>query len=203
MTFSGFHHVLIDATLGHIPHLSGSFGRGWFVQTVLIEDMSHCYDIFGLHHVSIGCHTRAYPSNFAFTIFRSDVQTSSSTYQAFRLRLHMDKTFRLHFLHIRRSDFAFIWIRCSDFIYITFASSSGQAFRLRLHMDQTFRLRFLHIRHSDFAFVRALPPGPLRRGVVPLTGYRGMSHALFFRLRESSNPRPQGHIEVGSTLTTN
>ena len=28
MTFSGFHHALIDATLGHIPYLSGSFGRG-------------------------------------------------------------------------------------------------------------------------------------------------------------------------------
>ena len=52
-------------------------------------------------------------------------------------------------------------------------------------------------------FVRAPPPGPLRRGVVPLTGYRGMSHALFFRLRKSSNPRPKGHIEMGSTLTTN
>ena len=52
-------------------------------------------------------------------------------------------------------------------------------------------------------FVRAPPPGPLRRGVVPLTGYRGMSHTLFFRLRESSNPRPKGHIEMGSTLTTN
>ena len=100
MTFSGFHHVLIDATLGHIPYLSGSFGRGWFVQTVLIENMSHCYDIFGLHHVSVGCHTRAYPSNFAFTIFRSDVQTSSSAYQAFRLRLHMDQMFRLHLHHI-------------------------------------------------------------------------------------------------------
>ena len=51
--------------------------------------------------------------------------------------------------------------------------------------------------------VRAPPPGPLRRGVVPLTVYRGMSHALFFCLRESSNPRPKGHIEMGSTLTTN
>ena len=30
-----------------------------------------------------------------------------------------------------------------------------------------------------------------------------MPHALFFRLRESSNPRPKGHIEMGSTLTTN
>ena len=28
---------------------------------ILIEDISHGYDIFGLHHVSIGCHTRAYP----------------------------------------------------------------------------------------------------------------------------------------------
>ena len=80
MTFLGFHHVLIDAILGHIPYLPRSFRGGRFVQTVLIEDMSHCYDIFGLHYVSIGCHTRAYPSNFAFTIFSSDLQTSSSTY---------------------------------------------------------------------------------------------------------------------------
>ena len=98
MTFSGFHHVLIDVTLRHIPYLSGSFGGGRFVQT---EDMSHCYDIFGLHHLSVGCHTRAYPSNFAFAISSSDVQTSSSTYQAFGLRLHMDKMFRLHLYHIR------------------------------------------------------------------------------------------------------
>ena len=73
MTFSGFHHVLIDATLGHIPYLLGSFRGGRFVQTVLIEDISHCYDIFGLYHVYVGCHTRAYPSNFAFTILASDV----------------------------------------------------------------------------------------------------------------------------------
>ena len=51
--------------------------------------------------------------------------------------------------------------------------------------------------------VRAPPPGPLQRGVVPLTSYRGMSLTLLFRLRESSNPRPKGHIEMGSTLTTN
>ena len=56
-----------------------------------------------------------------------------SSYQAFRLRL----------LHIRRSDFTFIWIRCSDFICITFASTA----------DQTFRLPLLHIRRSDFAFI--------------------------------------------------
>ena len=90
----------IDATLGHIPYLSGSFGGGRFVQIVLIKDMSHCYDIFGLHHVSVEWHTRAYPSNFAFTIFSSDVQTSSSTYQAFRLHLHMDQMFRLHLHHM-------------------------------------------------------------------------------------------------------
>ena len=76
MTFSGFHHVLIDATLGHIPYLSGSFRRGWFVQTVLIDDMSHCYDIFGLCHVYVGYHIGVYPSNFTFTIFSSGVQTS-------------------------------------------------------------------------------------------------------------------------------
>ena len=125
MKFLGFHHVLIYATLGYIPYLSGSFGGGRFVQTILIEDMSHCYDIFGLHHVSIGCHTRASPSNFAFIIFSSgvqtspsygsdvqtssvshllapqlDVQTSSSAYRAFRLRLHIDQMFRLHMYHI-------------------------------------------------------------------------------------------------------
>ena len=139
MTFSGFHHVLIDATLGHIPYHSGSFGRGWFVQTVLIDDMSHCYDIFGLRHVYVGCHIGAYPSNFAFTIFSSGVQTSSSAYQAFKLHLHMDQmfrlhlhhihqhrgqTFRLHLLRIKHSDFTFIWIKYSDFICITFASTA-------------------------------------------------------------------------------
>ena len=90
----------IDATLGLIPYLSGSFGGGRFVQRVLIEDMSHCYDIFGLHHISVGCHTRAYPSNFAFTIFSSDIQTLSFTYQACKLRLHMDKMFTLHLHHM-------------------------------------------------------------------------------------------------------
>ena len=49
---------------------------------------------------SVGCHTRTYPSKFAFTIFSLDFQTSSSAYQAFRLRLHMDKMFRLHLYHI-------------------------------------------------------------------------------------------------------
>ena len=100
MTFLGFHHVLIDVILGHIPYLSGSFRGGRFVQTVLIKVMSHCYNIFGLHHVSVGCHIRAYPSNFTFTIFSLDVQTLSSAYQAFRLRLHMDQIFRLHLYHI-------------------------------------------------------------------------------------------------------
>ena len=57
--------------------------------------------------------------------------------------LSADQTFRLRFLHIRRSDFAFICIRCSDFICITFASTA----------DQTFRLRLLHIRRSNFAFI--------------------------------------------------
>ena len=64
MIFSGFHHVLIDATLGHTLYLSGSFGRGWFVQTVLIDDMGHCYDIFGISSCFDRCHTRAYPLFF-------------------------------------------------------------------------------------------------------------------------------------------
>ena len=86
--------------------------------------------------------------------------------------------FRLRLLHIKRSDCAFTWIKCSDFICITFASTAGQTFRLRLlHIrrsdfafiwircsdfiyitfisttDQTFRLRLLHIRRSNFAFI--------------------------------------------------
>ena len=31
VTFFGFHHALIDSTLGHIPYLAGSFGGGQFV----------------------------------------------------------------------------------------------------------------------------------------------------------------------------
>ena len=46
MNFLGFHHVLIDAILRHIPYLSESFRGGRFAHTILIEDMSHCYDIF-------------------------------------------------------------------------------------------------------------------------------------------------------------
>ena len=38
--------------------------------------------------------------------------------------LSLDQTFILRLLHIRRSDFAFIWIRCSDFICITFSSTA-------------------------------------------------------------------------------
>ena len=57
--------------------------------------------------------------------------------------LSSNHTFRLRLLHIRRSNFAFIWIRCLDFICITFASTRGQ----------TFKLRLLHIRRSDFAFI--------------------------------------------------
>ena len=31
------------------------------MHAVLIEGMSHGYDIFGLHHVYVGCHTGASP----------------------------------------------------------------------------------------------------------------------------------------------
>ena len=91
MTFSGFHHVLIDAILGHIPYLSGSFRGGRFVQTVLIEDMSHCYDIFRLRHVMLD------------VILRHTPLTSPllSSVQPFRLLLYMDQMFRLHLHHIR------------------------------------------------------------------------------------------------------
>ena len=82
--------------------------------------MSHCYDIFGLRHVMLD------------VILGHTPLTSPL--------LSADQTFRLRLLH-RRSDFAFILIRCSDFICITFASTAGQ----------TFRLRLLHIKRSDFA----------------------------------------------------
>ena len=114
---------MIDATLGHIPYLSGLFGGGRFVQTVLIEDMSHCYDIFGLHNVYLD------------VILGHTPLTSPL--------ISVDQTFRLCLLHTRHSDFAFIWIRCSDFICITFASTT----------DKTFRLHLLHIRRSDFTFI--------------------------------------------------
>ena len=127
--------------------------------------ISHCYDSFGFRHVYVGCYSGAYPSNFAFIIFSSgiqtsplygsDVQTSSashllaqqqvrcSNFICITFAISAGQTFRLRLLHIRRSDFASIWIRCSDFICITFASTAGQ----------TFRLRFLHIRRSDFASI--------------------------------------------------
>ena len=72
-------------------------------------------------------------------LYGSDVQTSSVSH----FFSTAGQTFRLRLLHIRRSNFAFIWIRCSDFIYITFSSTVGQ----------TFRLRLLHIRRSDFVFI--------------------------------------------------
>ena len=131
MTFLGFHHVLIDVILGHIPYLSRSFGGSRFVQTVHIEDMSHCNDNFGLHHVYVGCHTP----------LTSPLLSSS-------------QTFRLRLLHVKRSNFAFIWIRCSNFICITFASSTVRrselifyisGFRFCFHMDQIFRLHLHHM----------------------------------------------------------
>ena len=46
MTFSGFHHVLIDATLGHTPYLSGSFGCVCLYRHILAKMSSHIL-IFG------------------------------------------------------------------------------------------------------------------------------------------------------------
>ena len=150
MTFLGFHHVLIDATLGHIPYLSGSLRGGRFVQTILIEDMSHCYDIFGLHHVSIECHTRAYTSNFAFTIFNSDVQTSSSTYKAFRLRLHMDQMFRLHMHHICSSQH----IKHSDFVFYISGMQTSPSYGSNVQTSSASHVLAPQLRRSDFVFCR-------------------------------------------------
>ena len=117
-------------------------------------------------------------SDFVFCIlgvqtspsYGSDIQTSSASHL-------LTQQIRLRLLHNRRSDFAFILIRCSDFICI-FASFAKQTFRLPLlHIrrsdfasiwircsdficitfastaGQTFRLRLLHIRRSDFTLI--------------------------------------------------
>ena len=93
-------------------------------------------------------HTKAYPSNFAFTIFSSDVQTSSSIDQAFKLRLHMNQMFRLYLHHIYHFQF-----RCSDFVFCISDVQTSFASHLLVTIDQTFRLRLLHIRRSDFTFI--------------------------------------------------
>ena len=68
-------------------------------------------------------------SYFTSTLFILD--------QAFRLRRC------LRFVHIKHSECAFIWIRCSNFICITIVSTTVE----------TFRLRLLQIRRSDFTFI--------------------------------------------------
>ena len=68
-TFLGSHHVLIDATLGHIPYLLRSLGVYLFVHTIIIERMSLFMTFLGFHHVLIDCHTRANP--ISFEIIRS------------------------------------------------------------------------------------------------------------------------------------
>ena len=181
MTFSGFHHVLIDAILGHIPYLSGSFGRGWFVQIVLIEDMSHCYDIFRLHHVSVGCHTRAY-SNFAFTIFRSNVQTSSSAYRAFRLRLQMDQMFRLHLHHISQ--------HCSQTFRLRLLHSGIQTLPLYGSDVQTSSASHSlaqHIRRLDFVFYVS--------GIQTSLSYGSDVQTSF----TSHSPAPQSNVQTSSS----
>ena len=113
----------------------------------------HIFQAFR-HRLCLLCFLDFRCSNFASTLFILD--------QAFRIRLCLrllqikrlnficiilvsitDQTFRLRLLQIKRSDFAFIWIKCSDFICIMLASFTVQ----------TFRLRLLHIRRSDFAFI--------------------------------------------------
>ena len=96
-------------------------------------------------------------------------------YQTFILRLHHNfsivvQTLRLHLLQIRCLDFGFIWIRCSDFICITFASIAIQMFRHCLLQIKRSNFTFIWIRcsktlsashllalqfrHSDFVFYR-------------------------------------------------
>ena len=77
--------------------------------------------------------------------------------------LSSDQTFRLRLLHIRRSDFAFIWIKCSDFICITFSSTA--------------------VRRSDFVFCIS--------GIRTLSSYESdvqtssVSHSLAQQIRRS------------------
>ena len=64
LIFRGFITSLLDdmhVILGHILYSSGSSRVCLFVHTVLIERMNLVMTFFGLHHVSVGCHTGAYP----------------------------------------------------------------------------------------------------------------------------------------------
>ena len=61
MTFLGFIMFLWDVILGNTPYLARSYGVFRFMQKVPIERMSLlCYSLLFLH-VSIRCHTGAYP----------------------------------------------------------------------------------------------------------------------------------------------
>ena len=64
---------------------------------------------------------------------------------------------RLCLLQIRRLDFASIWIRCPDFIYITFGSIVVQTFRLRLLQIRSSDFPFIHIRCSNFICITSFP----------------------------------------------
>ena len=123
----------------------------------------HRFQAFRLHLCFL-CFLDFRRSDFAFYVFSSDI--SRSNFASTRL------------LQIRLSDFAFICIRCSDFICITFTSTAIQTFRLHLLQikrldfafiwircldfiriilsstaDQTFKLCLLQIRLSNFAFI--------------------------------------------------
>ena len=57
--------------------------------------------------------------------------------------------FRLRLLHITRSDFAFIWIRCLDFICITFSNTATRRSDFIKRSD----FAFILIRCSDFIYI--------------------------------------------------
>ena len=88
----------------------------------------HRFHAFRLHLCFL-CFLDFKRLDFAFSVFSSDIRRSD--FASARL------------LQIRRSDIIFIWIRCSDFICITFTSTEVQMFKLRL----------LEIMRSNFAFI--------------------------------------------------
>ena len=128
----------IVATLGHIPYLSGSFGGGRFVQTVLIEVMSHCYDIFGLHHVSVGCHTTTSNRHSDFIFYISSVQTSPS-YASNVLTSSASNVLALQFSH-------------SNFIFYISGIQTPPSYGSDVHTSSASHFLAQQIRRSDFVF---------------------------------------------------
>lgn len=90
----------------------------------------------------------------AFRLRLTDIQTLSSTDQAFRLWFQMDKKYGLclyHIPYIVSQTFKIDFLQIKEFILlladIHISSSKNQSFKPCLHMDQTYRLHLHHISH--------------------------------------------------------